>query len=527
MFSTALTGALQGMNCYVVRVEVDISRGLPGIALVGFPGSEVAEAKERVRVALRNASIELPLARITINLAPAGVRKEGTAFDLAIAMGILQGMGQCKADFMSDTLFLGELGLNGVLKPVRGVLPILQEAVKQGIKRCVIPKENAIEGAAVERMEVYGVSHLMEALEFVKNPERFERQCFDVEKLYDDERLRQEEDYSEVQGQEVAKRALELAAAGFHNLLMIGPPGSGKSMLARRLPTILPPLTRQEGLEVSAVYSVAGMGKGKDVIRTKRPYLDPHHTISEQALVGGGNIPRPGVISLAHKGVLFLDELPEFRRNVIDAMRQPLEDRQVTIARASGNYTYPADFLLVAAMNPCPCGYFPDLSRCNCTENARRRYAGHVSGPIMDRMDMCVEVPQTTLFCDIRTAQDERWSSRQMRERVMAARQRQQVRYRQECFAFNSRIPVRQLEHYCALGSAELKLLGELSGQLGLSARTCHRMLKVARTIADLDGIERIGEKQIYEALLYKTMEYTMAMLPGSYAGEEVKGGEA
>lgn len=512
MFSTAYSGALQGIRSYLVRVEVDIAPGLPNLQLVGYVSSEVSEAKERVRAAIRNMGAELPAARITINLAPANVHKAGTAHDLSIAVGILQSMKKLTAEQTENTIFLGEMGLNGSLKPVLGVLPILQEAVRRGITRCVLPKENAKEAAVVEGIQVYGLENLQQVVDFLQGKEQAEPEILDVRILFEQRKESAEEDYAEVQGQESAKRAMEIAAAGFHNLLLSGPPGAGKTMLARRFSSILPPLTLEESLEVSSIYSVAGELGADTVILTKRPFLSPHHTISEYAMAGGGMIPRPGVISLAHKGVLFLDELPEFKRNVIEVLRQPLEERNVHIHRASGNYTYPADFLLIGAMNPCPCGYYPDMRRCSCSPAVRRRYAGRISGPILDRMDLCAEVSRARLFDETERQDTTRWNSRSMRERVLAAHDIQRERYQGQKFWYNAQIPAKDIEHYCGLGTGERKLLREFAEEMELSARACHRIMKVARTIADLDASEWVKEQHLYEALLFKMMDYHTPM---------------
>ena len=518
MFSTIASGTICGIKSCLIQVEVDISQGMPCFQIVGLPGSEVREARERVKVALKNVGVILPPISINVNLSPADIPKSGTMFDLPVAVGIMTAMAKLPEGATADTLLIGELGLSGELKPVKGVLPIVREAATGGIRRCILPADNVWEGKLVDSIESVGVSDLKQTIDILMGVRPVERVSAAVDcsqtgvnqvqnnVLQQTANIgRNREDFADMSGQESLKRAAEVAAAGFHNLLIVGAPGSGKTMLARRLPTILPPLSPEESLEVSSIYSISGLLKSAGSLRTRRPFLNPHHTITGQALVGGGRIPTPGMISLAHRGVLFLDELPEFRRETLDILRQPLEDRQVQIARSSGTYIYPADFMLVGAMNPCPCGYYPDLSRCRCTPHEVRRYLRRVSGPILDRMDICVEA-QPVKFGEI-AGQKRTESSAQIRERVICARKLQSERFENTGIRFNSDMKAADVEKYCMLGKKEQDFMEKMFAAMQLSARGYHRIIKVARTIADLEDSEAIGEEHLAEAICYRQME--------------------
>lgn len=523
MYSEIKTGAIWGVSAYMVSVEVDIASGLPAFSMVGSLGKEVRESRERVCVALKNAGLSIPAAHITVNLSPADQKKEGTAFDLPIAVGILQCMEYFTAGTTEEILFLGELGLNGEIKTVRGVLPIVREAALRGMKECIVPSENALEGAVIPGIRVRGATHIVEVLEYLRHKSlalangkdakaegQFAEAILPVTdisksamKEWSKKELRSElPDFAGIRGQESAKRAAEIAAAGFHNLLMTGPPGVGKSMIAKCIPGILPSLTEEERLEVTAVYSVAGLLAGNKPLLCERPFQSPHHTISQVALTGGSVVPKPGVISLSHRGVLFLDELPEFQRNALDSLRQPLEERQVHIARVGGNIIYPADFMLVCAMNPCPCGYYPDRNRCKCSEVAIRRYMGRVSGPILDRMDLCVELLPVSIGCLQEKSKEE--SSDEIRARIIRARHRQEIRFAGSGYRFNADMSASDVERFCVLGQEERKYVEEIFKRLHLSARAYHRMLKVARTIADLSGEENITTEHLLEAACYR-----------------------
>lgn len=523
MIVTIESCTICGMQCIPVRVEVDVTKGLPCFEMVGYLGSEVREARERVRVALKNIGIELPPVRITVNLAPAHVYKAGTAYDLPIAVGILAALEILPREQVEGILMVGEIGLDGEIRPVRGVLPIVQQAAKRGISHCLIPKANEREGAVVQNIKITGVTDLGQVLEYLlcspKNrdalipPARVE-----LESLFGEMQGAASLDFMDVSGQEMAKRGVEIAAAGFHNVLMIGPPGAGKTMIAKRIPGILPPLDLKESLEVTAIYSVAGLLKENETLITSRPFLSPHHTISEPALVGGGRVPRPGVVSLAHHAVLFLDEFGEFKRKTLDILRQPLEEKKVHIARTYGNFTYPADFMLVAAMNPCPCGYFPDRKRCRCTDAEINRYLAKISGPILDRIDICVEaapvkIEQLTVAGDKaknsvgKNVGKNVENSATIRERVMQAHRRQQERFVGTGYCFNSQINGADVAKFCVPGSEGKKLLNSAFKSMGLSARGYHKVLKVARTIADLDGSENIEETHIAEAICYRGLD--------------------
>lgn len=510
MFCTILSGGVVGVSACLIGVEVDMDRGLPSFAMVGSLGGEVRESRERVSVALKNSGFSIPPSRITVNLAPADVHKEGTAYDLPIAVGILQTMSFFAEAATEGILFLGELGLNGELKKVRGVLPIVQAAAESGVKHCVVPMANAAEGAVIPGISVHGAENIGQVLAFLQQDNLGEREkilptvTVDVEALLAQMAV-EAEDFAQVQGQEMAKRAAEIAAAGFHNLLMIGPPGAGKSMIAGRIPGILPPLTLQESLEVTGVYSVAGLLEEGQALVAKRPFQHPHHTISRAALTGGSLRPRPGLITLSHRGILFMDELPEFGRSIIDSMRQPLEEHRVQLAKAGGNLTYPADFMLVCAMNPCPCGFYPDKNRCKCTETQINRYKSKVSGPIMDRIDLWVEL-QPVELAGLQTGHPAE-ATANIRERVERARKVQEKRFRDSCYRFNADIKAGDLEKYCLLGEGEKKLMEQLYTGLQLSARGYHRILKVARTIADLDSSENIREMHLLEAAGYRPGE--------------------
>lgn len=522
MLSRIISGALEGVSAYLVCVEVDIASGLPGFNMVGSLSPEVRESRERVGVALKNAGIQMPPRRVTVNLSPADRKKEGTAYDLPIAVGILEAMEMIPPGAAENILFLGELGLDGGLKKARGVLPVVREAVNRGVSQCVVPRANAMEGAVIPGIRVRGAENILEVMGFLMEQGRGESETlpvfsvdagnlFHVPGKEDLGREDQKEggglDFSQVAGQEQARRAAEIAAAGFHNLLMTGPPGAGKSMIAQRIPGILPPLTLEESLEVTSVVSVAGLMKEGEALVAKRPFCAPHHTISQAALIGGSLVPRPGMISLAHRGVLFLDELPEFQRASLDALRQPLEERQMSISRIGGNVTYPSDFMLVCAMNPCPCGYYPDANRCRCTETQVRKYMGRVSGPILDRIDLCVELSPV----DYGSLKDRKAgeSSASVRQRVGKARKVQKDRFAGTGCRFNGDISAAAVEKYCPLGVEEEACMERLYASLRLSARAYHRILRVARTIADLEGAERIGVEHLMEASYYRpSVEY-------------------
>ena len=510
MFSSVVSGAVHGISSYLMQVEVDVSSGLPGFNMVGFMSGEVREAGERVRVALKNMGYVIPASKITINLSPADIKKENVIVDLPVAIGILTAMGEIREESLSGVMILGELGLDGEVKRINGTLPIVIKAREAGFSTVILPKENAREGAVIDGIRIIGVESLQEAVAYLDAPPDqrdglISPTRVDIEELF--RRSEYEEtnlDFADINGQAAVKRAVEIAAAGFHHILIVGPPGAGKSMVAKRMPTILPPLSLKESLEVSTIYSVAGMMGENDALITKRPFMSPHHLITENALVGGGNIPRPGVISLSHRGVLFLDEMPEFPRAKLDLLRQPIEDRKVNIVRSRGKFTYPADFQLVGALNPCPCGYYPDRNRCKCTPNEIRRYLGHISGPILDRIDICVEAPRVDISDLTEKTKRVNESSASIRKRVLAARKLQEERFKGTEIRFNSEMTPTDIKKFCRLGIQEESFLENAFCSMELSARAYHKILRVARTIADIDQSRDIKKIHLMEAVGYR-----------------------
>jgi magnesium chelatase family protein len=501
MFSSVLSADVRGIFGVPILVETDISDGLPGLTMVGYLTSAVKESADRVRTALKNTGISLPPKKITINLSPADTKKEGTGFDLAIAISMVCSIGMIPKTSVEDIMFLGELGLDGAVKRIRGVLPMVEMAKERGCRACVIPKDNMAEGKIVKGITCIGVDTLKQAIRYIQNGTYEESALV----LANEEEETETLNFSQIRGQEAVKQAAKLAAAGRLNLLMIGPPGSGKTMIARRIPTILPPMSEEECFEVTKIYSICGLlPEGKGLIKT-RPFRAPHHTISVSAMVGGGRKVMPGEVSLSSHGCLFLDEITELPRNVMESLRQPLEDKVVQISRVSGTDYFPANSMLVAAMNPCRCGYYPDMNKCHCTSADLSRYLKKISIPFVDRMDLCVEVPRIQF--EQLTKKADGQTSEEIREEVICAHQVQKERYQGSEYRFNADVKGSDAEEYFRVGKKEQQLLEDAFESLQLTARSYHKILKVARTAADLEGAQDIARRHILQAICYRNVD--------------------
>ena len=505
MYSIVSTAIVRGIESIPIRVEADVTDGMPVFEMVGFLSAEVREARERVRTALKNCGYRLPPKRITINLSPAYVRKCGSSFDLPVAVAVLAAMGIIPKDRLEQLLIVGEVGLDGRIKPIHGVLPIVTKAAQERMDACMVPVENAKEAALVKGIRLFGVNTLEEVIKGFNDEIKFWEP--EKEEIGHEKKVKRKEvpDFSEINGQQFVKRACEIAVSGRHNLLMIGPPGAGKTMIARRIPGILPEMTEDEALEVTKIYSVRGLLTESEAWMAERPFRNPHHTITPQGLAGGGMVPGPGEISLAHHGVLFLDELAEFRRETLEILRQPMEEHCVKLARLAGNYEFPSDFMLVAAMNACKCGYYPDLNRCTCSMKEIRRYLGKISQPLLDRIEICVE---TSLIGFGELSSGKRCeSSEAIRKRVETVRQIQQERYQKSPYRFNSDLDAAGIREYCPLERSGKELMRNAYERLGFSARAYHRILKVARTIADMEEEKLILPRHLSEAVCYRSVD--------------------